>query len=211
MASDTGTGMSGETAARAFEPFFTTKPAGQGTGLGLATVYGIVTQAGGNARIYSEPGHGTLVSINLPAVDEPAVTPTDGRDATPAPGGSGEAILVVEDEPAVLLAATRILGTNGYSVIAKSSPADALATLADPQTRVDVLLTDVVMPGMSGIELARQAREVRRGLRVIYMSGYSHEVIGHQGAIPAGSALLQKPFTRKALLEVLRGTLASHA
>src|SRR5258708_2813517 len=171
----------------------------------------MVTQGGGNARIYSEPGHGTIVSINLPAVDEPAAARTDGRDATPLPGGSGEAILVVEDEAAVLLAAMRILGTNGYAVIAKSGPADALATLADPQAQVDVLLTDVVMPGMSGIELARRARDLRPGLRVVYMSGYSHEVIGHQGAVPAGSPLLTNPFPRKDLLHLLRLTLSRQA
>jgi PAS domain S-box-containing protein len=205
--SDTGVGMSRETAARAFEPFFTTKPAGQGTGLGLATVYGIVTQAGGNARIYSEPGRGTLVGIHLPAVDEPAVAAAPRPDV-PAAVSGGETILIVEDEPAVLLAAIRILGENGYTVLAQSSPAEALELLGNRDKRVDLLLTDVVMPGLSGIELARRARDARPGLRVVYMSGYSHEIISHQGAIPADSALVQKPFTRKELLRVLRETLA---
>jgi PAS domain S-box-containing protein len=207
--SDSGIGMTPETAARAFEPFFTTKPAGQGTGLGLATVYGIVTQAGGNAYIYSEPGHGTLVSIHLPAVDEPASRAPFPRREAAVTRGRGQRLLVVEDEAAVLLAVIRILGTNGYTVLAQSGPADALALLADPSKNVDVLLTDVVMPGMSGIELADRARALRPGLRVMYMSGYSHEVIARQGAIPVGSTLLQKPFTRQDLLKALDEALGS--
>jgi PAS domain S-box-containing protein len=206
--SDTGSGMSPEVVGRAFEPFFTTKPSGQGTGLGLATVYGIVTQAGGNVRIYSEPGHGTLVSIHIPAVDQPAIERST-QDLEPPVKGNGETVLIVEDEPAVLLAAIRILGTNGYVALSQPAPAEAIAMLADGQRRIDVLLTDVVMPGLSGIELARRARELRPGLRVVYMSGYSHEVIGHQGAIYADSALVQKPFTRKELLRTLRDALAT--
>jgi CheY-like chemotaxis protein len=199
--------MDPETAARAFEPFFTTKPAGQGTGLGLATVYGIVTQAGGNARIYSEPGRGTLVSIHLPAIDQP-VLEAAARDGKTSPiQGNGETILVVEDEPAVLLAAIRTLGSNGYELLSESTPSAALDRIADRGIRIDLLLTDVVMPGLSGIELARRARELRPELRVVFMSGYSHEVITRQGNVPTEAAIVQKPFTRRELLRALHETL----
>ena len=206
--SDTGIGMTPEAVARAFEPFFTTKPAGQGTGLGLATVYGIVTQAGGNARIYSEPGRGTVVTIHLPAIEEAATAAMAVAAQAPLATGRGETLLVVEDESAVLLAVIRILSQNGYRVLAQSDPADAVALLGDRSKRIDVLVTDVVMPGMSGVELARRARELRPGLPVLYMSGYSHEVVAHQGAIPEGAVLLQKPFTRKELLRALDRTVA---
>jgi PAS domain S-box-containing protein len=206
--SDTGTGMSQATVARAFEPFFTTKPAGQGTGLGLATVYGIVTQAGGDVRIHSEPNRGTAVSIHLPAVGEAVPVSAHSAD-TGLPRGLGQTVLVVEDEPAVLLAAMRILSTNGYVVLAHATPDEAVDALADSAKRIDLLLTDVVMPGMSGVELANRARALRAGLRVVYMSGYSHEVISHQGAIPAGSPLIQKPFMRRELLTVLHQALVS--
>ena len=205
--SDTGVGMTTEVTARAFEPFFTTKPAGQGTGLGLATVYGIVTQAGGRARIYSEPGRGTLIAIHLPAVAGAATLMAPAEVRAAPVRGAGETVLVVEDAAPVLLAAMRILTTNGYLVRAESTPAAALAVLADRTRPIDVLLTDVVMPSMSGVELARRARELRPSLRVLYMSGYSSEMVAYQGAMEAGSRLLQKPFTRIDLLASVRATL----
>jgi PAS domain S-box-containing protein len=204
--SDTGNGMSKEVAARAFEPFFTTKPAGRGTGLGLATVYGIVIQAGGNIDIYSEPGTGTRVSIQLPAVDEPA-TPTVRSDAAALRTGDGRTVLLVEDESAVLQAAVRILGGHGYTVHATSAPSDAIAVLSDPAAQVDVLVTDMVMPGVSGVELARRAQELRPGLPVLYMSGYSPELAAHRGTLPAGSNIMRKPFTRRDLLKAIGDTL----
>jgi PAS domain S-box-containing protein len=206
--SDSGTGMTPDVAARAFEPFFTTKPTGHGTGLGLATVYGIVTQANGNIRIYSQAGLGTLVAIHLPAMAE-AVTARVRPVAAAPVKGSGETVLVVEDEPPVLLAAIRILGVNDYRVYAHSIPAEALAFLADKTRRVDMLLTDIVMPSMSGIELADRARESRPGLKVLYMSGYSSEMISRQGTLSPGSGLLQKPFTRADLLSAVRKSLDS--
>ena len=204
--SDSGTGMSPDVAARAFEPFFTTKPPGRGTGLGLATVYGIVTRAGGNVRIYSEVGSGTLIAILLPASDEEVTARESPVAAAPA-RGSGEKILVVEDEAPVLFAATRILRANDYTVCAESVPANALALLANTDRRIDLLLTDIVMPLMSGIELSDRARRLRPELKVLYMSGYSGEMISRQGTLRAGSAMLQKPFTRARLLSALRETL----
>lgn len=205
--SDTGTGMTPEVAARAFEPFFTTKPTGHGTGLGLATVYGIVTQACGSIRIYSEVGSGTLIAIHLPAVDEKVTRRPRPTEAAPAKAAD-ETVLVVEDEAPVLLATSRILSANGYTVLAESVPADALALLADTGRRINVLLTDIVMPLMSGIELAKRARELRPELKVLYLSGYSSEMISRQGTLGVGSCVLQKPFTRAELLNEIRETLA---
>jgi len=205
--SDTGTGMTPEVAARAFEPFFTTKPTGHGTGLGLATVYGIVTQACGSIRIYSEVGSGTLIAIHLPAVDEKVTRRPRPTEAAPAKAAD-ETVLVVEDEAPVLLATSRILSANGYTVFAESVPADALALLADTGRRISVLLTDIVMPLMSGIELAKRARELRPELKVLYLSGYSSEMISRQGTLGVGSCVLQKPFTRAELLNEIRETLA---
>lgn len=205
--SDTGTGMTPEVAARAFEPFFTTKPTGHGTGLGLATVYGIVTQACGSIRIYSEVGSGTLIAIHLPAVDEKVTRRPRPTEAAPAKAAD-ETVLVVEDEAPVLLATSRILSANGYTVLAESVPADALALLADTGRRISVLLTDIVMPLMSGIELAKRARELRPELKVLYLSGYSSEMISRQGTLGVGSCVLQKPFTRAELLNEIRETLA---
>ena len=207
--SDTGTGMTKEVAARAFDPFFTTKPAGRGTGLGLATVYGIVTEAGGNIGIYSEPGLGTRLSIQLPAVDEPATAETRSERRAVPRTGDGRTVLIVEDENAVLVAAVRILTGHGYNVLSRSDPAEALAVLSDPTARVDVLVTDVVMPGLSGVELARTSRELRPLLPVLYMSGYSQELVAARGTLPAGSRVMLKPFTRRDLLEAIADTLAA--
>ena len=205
--SDTGVGMTREVAARAFEPFFTTKPAGRGTGLGLATVYGIVTQAGGNIGIYSEPGIGTRVSMQLPAVDGEASPPTLTEPAE-IKTGNGRTVLLVEDESAVMLAAARILTAQGYKVRVRSDPTDALQVLTDTATQVDILVTDVVMPGLSGVELARRANELRPGLPVLYMSGYSQELAAHRGMLPAGANVVQKPFRRRDLLEAISRALA---
>ena len=205
--SDTGAGMSATVAARAFEPFFTTKPAGQGTGLGLATVYGIVTGAGGNISIESEEGRGTRVSINLPASDEPATA--SARMATPTAirSGDGRTVLIVEDENAVLVAAVRILNAQGYKVLGRSDPTHALDVLGDLATAVDILVTDVVMPRLAGVELARRAHELRPGLPILFISGYSQNLVDDRGTLPAGSNIMQKPFTRHALLRAIGETL----
>jgi CheY-like chemotaxis protein len=199
--------MSREVAARAFEPFFTTKAAGKGTGLGLATVYGIIAQAGGNVSIYSEPGLGTRVSIHLPAVNAPAAA-GPSPIAAPQVAGGGATVLVVEDESAVLLAAARILTISGYKVMMRADPLDALTVLTDPAKHVDLLLTDVVMPDLSGVDLATRALELRPGLRIVYMTGYSREIVTQRGTLPAGSDMLQKPFTRNDLLEAIGAALA---
>jgi two-component system cell cycle sensor histidine kinase/response regulator CckA len=205
--SDTGVGMSTDVAARAFEPFFTTKPPGQGTGLGLATVYGIVTQAGGNIRIDTQPGLGTRVSIQLPATDEPVSTTKRSISEPVSRTGQGRTVLIVENESAVLLAAARILSGHGYRVRVRGDPLDALKALGDLATEVDILLTDVVMQGLSGVELARRAQELRPGLPVVFLSGFSRELLADRGALPAGSRVMQKPFTRQSLLEAVGETL----
>jgi two-component system cell cycle sensor histidine kinase/response regulator CckA len=201
--SDTGIGMSPEVSARALEPFFTTKAAGRGTGLGLATVYGIVTQAGGNIGIYSEPRLGTRISIHLPATDEVPARVRPAPEQVIAAGGAGRTVLLVEDESAVLLAAARILTGHGYKVLMRGDPADALQVLGDAEREIDVLLTDIVMPGVSGIEIGRRAKELRPELQILYMTGYSQDVISHRGTLPAGSNFVQKPFTRRGLLEAV--------
>lgn len=204
---DTGVGMSPDVVARAFEPFFTTKPAGLGTGLGLATVYGIVAQAGGRAHIDSTPGAGTRVNVDLPVVDEPA-TPIERPPAGGAiRGGEGRTVLLVEDETAVLLTAARILSGNGYRVRMRTDADDALIVLADPASQVDVLVTDLVMPGLSGVELGRRARLLRPGLPILFMSGYAPDMDPPGEVLPAAGLTLRKPFSRSRLLEMVGGSI----
>jgi PAS domain S-box-containing protein len=203
--SDSGTGMTPETIDRAFEPFFTTKPRGEGSGLGLATVYGVVTDTGGHIGVYSEIGLGTTFRIYLPAT-QASVTERGERDDDRAARGRGETVLVTEDEDAVREMAARILGRNGYEVVSARSGEEALALLADETLRVDLLLTDVVMPGMPGTELAERARVLRPGLRTVFMSGYSEELLGRRIQGP-GLWLLEKPFTADALLVRVREVL----
>jgi PAS domain S-box-containing protein len=198
--SDTGSGMSRATLERAFEPFFTTKPKGQGTGLGLATIYGIITQAGGHAQIYSEPGQGTTVAALLPAVDETAmatVTPA----AAPAPG-TGETILLVEDDDSLRALTERILERNGYAVTAAGNGAEALALTAD-LGELDLLLTDVVMPDMHGPALAVAMRADRPSLPVIYMSGYAETILAARSTLPENAVLLSKPVSAHQLLAAI--------
>ncbi len=199
--SDTGVGMDAETIDHAFEPFFTTKS--DGTGLGLATVYGIVTGAGGRIDIYSEPGVGTTMTIHLPAV---AAKPLDAQPGPQAlPAGRGEAILVVEDEPKVREMAERILSKAGYSVIGAGRGAEAVEICNRREQAIDLLLTDVIMPEMLGTELVERVRSIRPGLKVIYMSGYSHEVLAPQALTQSdGSAFIEKPFNARSLLETVR-------
>ena len=205
--SDTGMGMSEAVAARAFEPFFTTKAAGQGTGLGLATVYGIVAGASGSISIDSVEGSGTRVSINLPANDEAAAALVRSPAPTSIRSGEGRTVLIVEDENAVLVAAVRILNAHGYKVLGRSDPTHALDVLADVATSVDILVTDVVMPRLAGVELARRAQELRPGLPILFISGYAQSLVDDRGALPAGSNILRKPFTRVTLLQAIGETL----
>ncbi|HEX4627276.1 MAG TPA: response regulator [Gemmatimonadales bacterium] len=190
--SDTGVGMDAVTQARIFEPFFTTKEAGKGTGLGLATVYGIVKQSGGWIWVYSEPGLGTSFKVYLPRVDEPVTPPA----AAPPPAlGGSETVLVAEDVPAVRLVARALLERQGYTVLEAADGDTALGLAATHQGEIHLLLTDVVMPGLSGRDLAIQLAALRPRMRVLYMSVYTDDAIVRHGILAPGIAYLQKPFT----------------
>jgi PAS domain S-box-containing protein len=204
--SDTGIGMEQETIQRAFEPFFTTKGKGEGTGLGLATVYGIVTGAGGRVDIYSEPGMGTTIKVHLPAS---SAAPSQGKArAGERPSGNGEVVLVVEDEADVRRMAERILSKGGYSVIGTSGGEEALEVCRQTDQPIHLLLTDVIMPGMLGTELVEQVKTIRPDLGVIFMSGYSHQVLAPEAlAEQNGTAFIEKPFNAGELLRAVRGLL----
>jgi signal transduction histidine kinase/ActR/RegA family two-component response regulator len=200
--SDTGTGIPPEVLARVFEPFFTTKEKGKGTGLGLATFYGIITGAGGYAQIYSEPGLGTTVTGLLPATSEEAAR----SEAPPAgaPRGRGETILLVEDEASLQDLTSRILTRNGYQVRAARTAAEAPGIAGDASQPIDLLLTDVVMPEMLGNEVARRVHAIRPALPVLYMSGYAQPVLDTHGAFASQIDLLEKPFTEATMLTRVR-------
>jgi hypothetical protein len=202
---DTGTGIPPDIAGRVFEPFFTTKPKGQGTGLGLATVYGIVTQAGGSIAVTSTPGAGTAFTILLPATDQ---QPAPVEQATPRrPSGGGETILVVEDEAALREVTSRILTRNGYRVLTASSGPEALKAAESTTEQIHLLLTDVIMPHMLGTELAAKMQELRPAARVLYMSGYAQPILASQGTLAPGLTLVEKPFSEADLLEQVRQVL----
>jgi PAS domain S-box-containing protein len=202
--SDNGRGMDADTVERIFEPFFTTKD--DGTGLGMATVYGIVTGAGGRIDVYSEPGVGTTVKIHLPVAESKPSAEVAEREAPR--GGNGEVILVVEDEPEVRRMAQRILSKNGFSVLEVDRGPKAIAVCEDGHQQIDLMLTDVIMPEMLGTELVEEARKLRPGLRVVYMSGYSHEVLAPQALLAnGGTAFIEKPFSSRALLATVGALL----
>jgi signal transduction histidine kinase/ActR/RegA family two-component response regulator len=200
--SDTGTGMPPDVLARVFEPFFSTKPRGKGTGLGLATFYGIITGAGGYPQVYSEPGFGTTITGLLPATSEEAARSTAPPAA--APSGRGETILLVEDEASLRELASRILTKNGYHVRASPAAPAAPGIAADAAQPIDLLLTDVVMPEMLGNEVARLVRASRPALPVLYMSGYAQPILDTHGAFASQIDLLEKPFTEATLLARVR-------
>jgi CheY-like chemotaxis protein len=196
--SDTGTGMTEDVIRHAFEPFYTTKANGDGSGLGLATVYGIVTQHNGFASLDSEAGMGTTFSALFPATDEAVTLHVEPAGQKETAGG--ETILLVEDEDALLEVSRRMLARNGYLVIAASSGAEALLLAEQHPDEIDLLVTDVVMPSMQGKELADTLVRIRPGVRVLYMSGYARPVLASRGTLEAGVALLEKPFSEAALL-----------
>ena len=204
--SDTGCGMDAATAAKIFEPFFTTKEVGKGTGLGLSMVYGIIRQSGGHVWVDSKPGQGTTFKIYLPRVE--AAPETVAREGMPpAPLRGRETILLVEDEPVVRQVARRILTTYGYTVLEAGSGPEALQVLEDSPVPVHLALTDVVMPGMNGRELARELSARRPEMKVLYMSGYAGNGIVHQGVLEEGVAYIQKPFEARALARLVRELL----
>jgi len=201
---DTGTGMDEATKARIFEPFFTTKQPGKGTGLGLATVYAIVTQAGGFIWVYSELGHGTSFKIYLPQVDGVATTAAVAR--VDLPRGT-ETVLLVEDAAAVRAVARQVLQRQGYRVLEASDGVDALHLAARYQGTIDLVLTDVVMPRAGGRELAERLLTVRPDTRVLYMSGYTDDSVVRHGILEGGVAYLQKPFSPEGLARKVREVL----
>lgn len=198
--SDTGVGMSGEVLSHVFEPFFTTKQQGDGTGLGLPMVFGIIRQAGGDIRLLSEVGVGTTCTIYLPTTDR-APSSSEGLDKPRALPGT-ETILVVEDEDALREVARRILARNGYVVMTSSNGPDAIAMVESYEGVINLLLTDVIMPLMKGSEVAARVQSLRQGLPVLYMSGYAQPVLG--STLGEGQALLEKPFTEQQLLAEVR-------
>jgi two-component system, cell cycle sensor histidine kinase and response regulator CckA len=200
---DTGNGMEPETLRHAFEPFFTTKPEGQGTGLGLATVSGIVQQHGGAVWATSLPGKGTTVTICLPMGGEPAES-SAGQPAPLVPRGNGETILLVEDDPLVHGVARRILEGAGYAVVSARDPHEALRAANVLGHPPDLLVTDLVMPGMYGNELVEQLRRRFERLRVLFVSGYPDAALGPHGVLPAGVHFLNKPFSAVSLLSAVR-------
>jgi PAS domain S-box-containing protein len=204
--SDTGHGMSPDVLTRAFEPFFTTKEIGQGTGLGLSQVYGFVKQSGGNVKIYSEPGQGTTVKIYFPRSGEQS---EDDDDVVPLADAGGETILLVEDDKELRAHLIEVLRELNYRAIGAPDPVAALGTLENSRIRIDLMLTDVVMPGMNGRELSRRARELRPGLKVLFMSGYSPNAVVHQGRVARDVQLIQKPVSLQDLSARIRDMLDS--
>ena len=188
-----------------FEPFFTTKGVGEGTGLGLATVYGIVRQSGGYIWVYSEPGQGTTFKIYLPLLQEIAPQPTSVPE--PVLSSGGETIVVVEDETSVRSVMKRVLESAGYRVLEAGGASEAIEVLTTHPGQISLVLTDVVMPGVGGPELARRIQQRTPHLPVLFTSGYTDSEIGRRGLLQPGAAFLQKPFTPAALVRAVRERL----
>jgi signal transduction histidine kinase/ActR/RegA family two-component response regulator len=204
---DTGDGMDDATAARAFEPFFTTKEVGIGTGLGLATVYGIVEQAGGTITLASRAGQGTRVDVLLPVAER---RPEVVMPAAPVVSSGSELILLVEDEHSVRAVVTKMLTAHGYAVVAADNPIDALERLAEEAFVPDLIVSDLVMPGLSGVELAERVASLRPGLRVLFISGYSGHSMLEDNCLVEEVQLVEKPFTAAALTQAVRQMLDHH-
>lgn len=202
--SDTGVGMSPEVREHVFEPFYTTKPSGQGTGLGLSMVYGFVRESGGHISVYSEEGHGSVFRLYFPRVDMP-VTVEEMAEQAPAPRGT-ETVLVVDDDRSVRQLTCDFLRDLGYRVLEAGGSREALS-LADSY-EVALLLTDVVMPGISGTTLARQLQARYPSIRVLYMTGYTENGIGHYGIVDKDIPLITKPFNKHRLSRAVRGALS---
>ncbi len=203
---DTGMGMDEETQKRIFEPFFTTKEPGKGTGLGLSTVYGIVNQSGGSVWVYSELGHGTTFRIYLPRVDKP-ITAIGARESSDGLPGGKETILLVEDDKIVRSFTTTVLESLGYNVLVAAGAHDALPVISSRGNNIDLLITDLVMPGMGGRELGQLVAAHYPGIRILYMSGFDPETQVGQRAVPYGAPFLQKPFSPATLSQKIREAL----
>jgi CheY-like chemotaxis protein len=204
---DTGAGMSQAVKARIFEPFFTTKGVGQGTGLGLATCHGIIKQSGGHIIVYSEPGRGATFKIYLPKAQSEKKSPAPPLQSPSLPRGT-ETILLVEDDPALREMAAELLGRLGYTVLTAGDGLEALNVTNQHATgHIDLLFTDVVMPHMSGKELADRVRALYPHTKILFTSAYTENAIVHQGVLNLGITLLQKPFTPSALAHKVREVL----
>jgi CheY-like chemotaxis protein len=205
--SDNGCGMDQVTVSRIFEPFFTTKETGKGTGLGLATVYGIVKQGGGHIWVYSEPGHGTTFKIYLPCADHKLGPVAERETEKLPPRRDGTTVLLVEDDELMRTLTAQMLQEHGYKVLSAQDGKSALQLLSADHAEVDLTLTDVVMQGMNGPELVLRLLESHPEMRVVYMSGYTGELLADHESLSAGITLLEKPFTRTALLTTLHAAL----
>jgi CheY-like chemotaxis protein len=199
VVSDDGCGMNDQTREHLFEPFFTTKGLGQGTGLGLPTVYGIVKQNNGFIHVESQPGRGATFRIFLPRHQTEPVMPDSVQDKPGLAPGGRETILLVEDEPAILSLGRAMLEKLGYRVLTASMPEQALMAAKTHRGRIDLLITDVIMPSMNGRDLAEQLRVIFPDLKILFMSGYTADAIAHHGVLEEGVQFIQKPFSRKAL------------
>jgi CheY-like chemotaxis protein len=206
--SDTGIGMSEETISKAFEPFFTTKPVGMGTGLGLSQVYGFVRQSAGHVKIYSEPGRGTTVKIYLPRYYGPGDDVRERAEATESlpMGSAAETILVVEDEAMVRDLAVESLRELGYTVL-EAEHGEAALKIVAARDDVDLIFTDIVMPGINGRQLAEQATQIRPGVKVLFTTGYTRNAVVHNGVLDPGVRLLTKPYSLEQLSQNVRDAL----
>jgi CheY-like chemotaxis protein len=205
---DTGTGMDDETRSHIFEPFFTTKQKGRGTGLGLSTVYGIVQQSSGHIWVYSEPGQGTTFKIYFPEAAGTPKAPVEKTESKLILTGS-ETLLVVEDEEAVRTLAVRILREHGYTVLSASDGEEALRLARAYKELIHMVLTDVIMPGISGNTLVTRLRISRPRIKSLFISGYTDDAIVHHGILDSGIAFLQKPFSIESLTRKVREVLES--
>jgi two-component system cell cycle sensor histidine kinase/response regulator CckA len=207
---DDGCGMSQDVLEHVFEPFYTTKDRGMGTGLGLATVYGIVRQNGGFVDVASRQGRGTSINVYLPQRESPPVSQAVVQPSRSIDTGR-ETVLLVEDEPALLRLGLRMLGDLGYTVLCAATPGEALRLAEDGIAEIDLLITDVIMPKMNGVELAQRLRSLVPDIALMFMSGYPADIIARQGALEEGVVFLEKPFTREQLAQRVREALDEHA
>ena len=205
VVSDSGSGMDQETVQKIFDPFFTTKEEGKGTGLGLSTVYGIVKQNGGFVNVYSEPGHGTTFKLYFPRYTGPVGQQPEGR--TEAVQGGTETLLLVEDEIQILAMCQRLLEKQGYRVLTAKLPEEALVLCEEFQGDIQLLVSDVIMPGMNGRELQKKISEIKPDIKVLFMSGYTADIINREGGLAEGAHFIQKPFTNRDFVDKVRQIL----